>query len=319
MEVYASQLVRWARLGSTLLLAGLVVAACSQTPAAPTDRPAGSGATGDGTRAALEEAARSSFLAFLSGDDESYFNLLSRSCREEHGFAAVASYLVSRRFRATQGGGVDLGALSVASVATSDFSGGSAQVSLAIDGTAEQFRESQPQAWVFEDDGWHQDECADVREGQGGLSGDEGTDRSNPLEMGALADVGDWYVSLAYFTPDFESTMSEGEVEPAPEGHVLVAAQVLVGYNGAEPSVVIGEHLAFAIVSPSVVYGDAVACVSLEYDDLFNDRQMEAAPGQDLPRPLICRAVPVTELSDLLLRVTDVPSGTEYWFDLVAP
>ena len=307
----------------TLLLAMLLLAACSPQAAAPTDGPIGSdppaangGAAGGGTEAALDEAARSSFEAFLTADDEGYFNLLSRSCREEHGFAALESYLVGRRSRATQGGGIDLGALSVASVQMSDLTGDGAQVSLVIEGTSEQFREGQPQAWVFEDGGWRLDECSDVREGQGGLTGEEGTDRSNPLELGAVANVGDWFVSLAYVALDFESTLNPGEVEPAPDGNQLAAAQVLVNYNGAEPSVAIGDHLDFAIVSPSTVYGDEAACVSSELPDLFYDPQLEAAPGENLPRPLICRVVPDAELGELLLRVTHVPTGQEYWFDL---
>jgi hypothetical protein len=123
-------------------------------------------------------------------------------------------------------------------------------------------------------------------------------------------------VSLSYVEPDFESVMNEGEVEPAADGNQLVDAQLLVGYNGAEPSVVIGDHLAFAMVSDATVYGDEAGCVSLEYDDLFFDPTMEASPGEDLPRPMICREVPASVVSTLLLRATHVPSGTEYWFDL---
>ena len=109
--------------------------------------------------------------------------------------------------------------------------------------------------------------------------------------------------------------MNPDEVEPAAAGNNLVDAQLLVSYDGAEPSVVIGDYLAFDMVSGSDVYGDDVACVS-ELDGLFYDPTMAATPGEDLPRPMICREVPEGSITTLLLRVMDVATSTEYWFDL---
>jgi hypothetical protein len=169
--------------------------------------------------------------------------------------------------------------------------------------------------WIFEEGGWRLDDCSHIRLSPNDLEG-QGTDRNDPLGLGAVAEIGGWFVSLSHVDQDFESTMSPGEVVPAAEGNQLVSAQLLVTYNGAEPAVVIGDHMAFAIVSNSAVYGDEAGCVSNEYDDLFYDPSMEATPGEDLPRPLICREVPSSDLGGLLLRLTHVPTGTDYWFDL---
>jgi hypothetical protein len=108
-------------------------------------------------------------------------------------------------------------------------------------------------------------------------------------------------------------------VEPAPAGSTLASAQLLVTYNGSEPTAVIGDYLDFDMVAGSTVFGDDVGCVSLEFDDLFFDPTIEASPGEGLPRPQVCRAVPVDALGSLLLRATHVPTGTEYWFDLSEP
>jgi hypothetical protein len=62
----------------------------------------------------LEAAATDIFMAFTTGDDQSFFDALSNACRERLGFAAVQAHLQERRFEARQLGGIDLGDLSVA-------------------------------------------------------------------------------------------------------------------------------------------------------------------------------------------------------------
>lgn len=83
-----------------------------------------------GVEAALEQAARDSFTAFLGGDDQAFFDLLSRECRESLGFAAVESYLTGRRTRTERIGGIDLSQVAIADVLISDFTGGDADVRL---------------------------------------------------------------------------------------------------------------------------------------------------------------------------------------------
>lgn len=294
-------------------VAAFSMAACGSAPAPPTAP--GTGASGAGTETALEAAARDSFAAFLDGDYGTYFDLLSRQCREQHGFAAVESYLAGRRSRAVDLGGVDLSAVTVSDVTVAAFTGADAQVSLVLAGTPEPFFESQPRRWIFEEGGWHLADCSDIRGSQNSL-GARGTDPSEPLGLGDVVDVSGWFVSLADVQPDFESVVSEGEVVPADDGNQLVSAQMLVTYNGAEPSVIIGEHLAFDMVAAgTTVFGDEAACVS-ELEGLFFDSTMEAQPGANLPRPLICREVPAEVVDSLLLRLTHTPSGEEYWFEL---
>ncbi len=278
-------------------------------------QPSGGASTGSGTQADLESAARASFVAFLTGDDQAYFGALSSACREALGYSAVESYLSGRRFNAVNVGNIDLSQVAVGSVEITSFDGSSAQVALVVTGTSEEFKESRRHRWAVEDGAWRLADCGGIRESPNSFEG-RGTDPNDPLRLGDIVDIGAWYVSLAYVEQDYESVMGEGEVEPAGEGNQLVGAQVLVGYDGPEQSVVIGDFLAFAMVSGTTVYGDEASCVSLEFDDLFYDPTMEASPGEDLPRPLICREVPASVAGSMLLRATDVNTGTEYWFDL---
>ena len=53
----------------------------------------GSGGDGEGTTEGLIDAASTLFEAFLTRDDETYFDLLSESCRDRLGFAAVTGHL----------------------------------------------------------------------------------------------------------------------------------------------------------------------------------------------------------------------------------
>jgi hypothetical protein len=285
----------------------------SSAAAEPSTGGNGGGPTGD--QSALEQAARASFDAFLRGDDEGYFEGLSNDCRQRLGYAAVEGYLSGRRFTAVNIGNIDLESVTVASVAIDEFDGSNGQVALVLGGTSEAFVESLPHRWKFEDGAWRLADCEDIREAPNSFEG-HGTDPGDPLALGEIADIGGWFVSLAYVEPDFEAVVNPGEVEPAADGNLLVGAQLLVTYNGAEPSVVIGEHLAFDIVAGSEVYDSDDACVS-DIKGLFYDPTVVASPGEDLPRPMICREVPESA-SSLLLRATHVATGAEYWFDLSA-
>ena len=310
-----------AQAAALVVAAALLAGACGGATPAATDgsavvEPTPAPGNGDsGAETALEQAARQSFSDFLSSADEGYYDALSRDCRERLGFAAVENYLIGRRTRAERGAGINLADISVSEVVIEDFTGQAAEVSLVVAGTSETFRESLPQRWVFEENAWRLADCSDIRQSSNDLTG-RGTDRNAPLVRGDVVDIAGWLVALSQVDTDFESTMSPGEVVPAAEGNQLVSAQLLVTYNGAEPAVVIGDHMAFAIVSNSAMYGDEAGCVSNEYDDLFYDPSMEATPGEDLPRALICREVPSSDLGGLLLRLTHVPTSTEYWFDL---
>ena len=310
-----------------LAAASAVVAACSSGASIPGatdgDSPTTATLPADGQQggpageqAALEQAARDSFEAFLSGDDDAYFAALSSECRERLGHAAVESYLSGRRFNAVNVGNVDLQNVTIAGVEISDFDGRSGDATLVLTGTSEAFRESLPHLWTFEDGAWRLADCDEIRESQNTFE-DRGTDRGAPLHVGEIADIGGWILALSHVNQDFEAVMSPGEVEPAGSGNKLVSAQLQATYNGAEPSVVIGDHLAFDLVSASGVYGSEAAFVS-DLEGLFYDPTMEATPGENLPRPLICREVPETETTTMLLRATHIPTGAEYWFDLSA-
>ena len=283
-------------------------------PTATAGQPADPDPAANGTEAGLEQAARESFEAFLGADDETYFASLSRECREGLGFAAVESYLIGRRQRATDLGGIDLSAVAVSVVMIDNFSGAGADVRLVLTGTSQPFSESEPHEWQYEEGGWRLDDCSDMRESPNDLTG-RGTDADEPLVLGDVLEVGGWFVSLAYVEQDYETVVNEGEVEPAGEGNQLVSAQLLVDYNGAEPSVVVGEHMTFAMVVDSTVFGDEATCRS-DLPGLFYDPTGEASPGEDIPRPLICREVPSEVANRLLLRLTHTPTGTDYWFDL---
>lgn len=296
----------------------LVLAGCGDGGAGATDGgtdgelPSDAGAGGSGTNEDLERTARDQFEAFLGADNETYFDLLSAACRDL-GFAAVAGHLDGRRFTAGLGG-VDITALSVSDVGI-DGNASTADVTLTIDGPGgDQFRETLPHRWTFEDGGWRMDDCADFQEAQGGLEG-VGMDRIAPLGLGGVADVNGWLISLSFVELDAEDFVLEIGGDPAADGNQHVYAQVGITYNGAEASITVGDELAFALVSGDQVYGEDTSCDTGD-PNLFLDPTTEVGPGELVGNPLVCREIDSEHVTDLLLRVTHVPTGDEWWFDL---
>jgi len=311
-----------ARIIGIFVVAALVVSACSgdgdvgfgPAPAAapgPDDDVGGSDATGSGSEADLEAAATESFAAVLRADNQTYFNLLSRTCRNLQ-FAAVGGHLDGRRFRMDIAG-IDRSALGVGGVEIRDFDGSAADVIITVSGTTESFIEATPRRWIFEDNGWKLDECDEITPAQGGLAG-VGTDRASPLAIGGVADLDGWLVSLGFVDLDAETLVTDLGGPPAPAGTQLVAAQIGLDYIGAEPLVTLGDSLEFAIVSGDTAYGQDAACAA--GNDAFVDLSAQATPGDTLAPVFVCRAVSPGDVGDVLLRVTHTPSGTNYWFDL---
>lgn len=255
------------------------------------------------------------FLAYISGDYQSYFNLLSKDCRERLEFAAVDGHLSGRRFR-TEGAGLDLSAVGVSAVEVTDFSGSSAIVVLILSGTSETFEESIPNAWIYEEGGWRDDGCSNITEAQGGLEG-YGTDRNDPVPYGGVADINGWLMTVSWITPDDGDLVVELGGEPAAAGNQLFNVQLNPYYNGAKPSTTLGEDLAFAMANGSTVYGDEADCGS--DDPAFVDAAIQVGPGDDIGFVLLCREVAAQDADGMLLKVTDLSSGTDYWFDLTPP
>lgn len=278
-----------------------------------TEDSAGSGGRAEGLSEDLIQAATAQFEALLVKDVETYFELLSNACKERLGFAAVAGHLDARHFRAGLDG-VDLSLLSVTDVLV-DNGGDTATVRLVVDGSSgDSVRETLPQKWVFEGDRWHMDDCADFSEAQGGLEG-AGMDRNEPLPYGGVADVNGWLVALTFITPDAEDLIVETGGSPASSGNQLFAVQLNVGYNGAEPSVVYGDELAYAMVNGDTVYGDEVDCIG-PGNILYLDPATEVGPGEDVGIPNVCREISIDHATGLMLRVTHIPTGGEWWFSL---
>lgn len=261
----------------------------------------------------LIQAVTAQFEALLVKDDEIYFDLLSNACRERLGFAAVAGHLDGRHFRAGLDG-VDMSLLSVADVLV-DGGRDTATVRLVIDGpNGDKFQETFPHQWIYQDGRWLMDDCADFSEAQGGLEG-VGMDRNDPLQYGGVADVYGWLVALTFLTPDAEDLIVETGGSPASEGSQLFTAQLNVGYNGAEPSIVYGDELAYAFVHGDTVYGDEADCIEPD-NTLYVDPATEVGPGEDVGIPNVCREISTGHATGLLLRVTHIPTGGEWWFSL---
>ena len=301
----------------------VLLVACGGEDGETTTMPADSDATvtdGEGAgsgeitnREDLVAAATTQFDSFLARDDETYFELLSATCRERLGFAAVVGHLDGRHFTAGLDG-VDMTALSVSDVVI-EGGGDTARVNLVIDGpSGEQFREVLPHTWLFEDGGWHMDDCADFREAQGGLEG-VGTDRNEPLPLGGVADVKGWLVALTSVTSDGEDFIVETGGSPAAEGNQLFTAQISITYNGSEPSIVVGDELAVSMVNGDTVYGDEADCGTTDHN-LYLDPATSVGPGELAGNPIICREVVAEHSSGLLLRVKHIPTGGEWWFSL---
>lgn len=275
----------------------------------------GSGGSGEtGTEADLEQAATDLFTAFLSADDQAYFDGLSRECRETYQYAAVQAHVSGRRFNAQTGGGIDLSAVTVESVSIDSFTGDSASVSIATGGTSAQFQENLPTYWIYEEGAWRMDDCGDFTEAQGGLEG-YGLDRNDPIPLGGVADVNGWLVGVTYIQPDDEEFIVSLGGQPAASGHQLFTAQTLITYNGAEAAVTIGDNLAFAMVHGDTVYGDEASC-DVAGSGAEIDPTESLGPGDDASGGILCREVASSDVDGLLLRVTHVPTGAEYWWDL---
>lgn len=300
-----------------IVVVSLVLAACAGGgPAASAGASGSANPTasanpggGEGTEQDLEAAARASFLAFLGSDNEAYFNLLSRACREEAGFAVVENKLTQRR-SAARAAGIDLAAISIATVEIDGFTGSSADVALVLQGTTEQFRETVAHAWVHEADGWRWTDCADFRTGGGGGPGT--SSRDDPIDYGIPAEINGWFVVVSYVTLDAtDLIVGEGIEAPAP-GHQYVDIQVLADYDGADPSTTMGSDLAFSLVSDGATYDEPGACAAIVWYLALDE---EVGPGGSI-RGSVCASVPTDEVSSLVLLVEDLASGTEWWFGL---
>jgi len=314
-----------ARRALSLLLPVVLVASCSSsdepaagttdtgdqtTTTAPSGNEQPSGETG--SEADLVQAATDAFEAFTTADNEAWFNSLSRACRERLQFTAVDSYLDGRRFN------MDLADISAQDLTVDDVSvdagGSSASVMLTISGAGDAtIAESLPHSWIYEDGAWHMDDCSDIGESQGGLAG-YGTDRNDPIPYGGVTDANGWLVGLIYIAPDDEATVLDLGGNPAPDGTQLFVAQLSLGYNGAEPSITVGDELQFDMVNGDTVYGADAACGLPP--DLGIDPSASVGPGETVSGGFICRTIPPADADGMLLRVTHVPTGTEYWFDL---
>ena len=270
-----------------------------------------SGGSSTGTEADLEQAAIDAFATFQAADDQAYYDTFSRECREDLGFPAIESYLDGRRFNIDLGG-IDLSALSVGEVTIDGFDGSSADVSLEIQGTTEQFREGIPTRWVHEEGAWRLADCSDVRPAANDLSA-EGTDPDAALEYGFIAEVEGWLINQTWANLDDEEIVVEFGGDPAPEGSRLVTTGVGLTYIGPESSIQLNDELAFALVSGSTVYGEEASCETEEYGTAPVAAE-PIAPGASLAPAVVCRVVPEGDLEGLLLRVTHVPTGGERWF-----
>lgn len=312
------------RLGATAaVMASLMLAACgggspasdagdsqaSQGEAGASEQPAGG--TGSGTEEELDAAARAAFEAYLNGDDEGYFGFLATDCRDSAGFALVSGHLDSRRYNADIND-VDLGALSVASVTITDFTGSTATVALVIDGpSGDQFWEAQPLPWIHEADGWRYVGC-DEFSGQGGLgSGDEGSSADNPLGVGFIGEPANWFVVTYYITPNFNDIVLEtaGNSEPA-AGNVYFAVQLSFTYDGPNASAVLGDDLGFRLEAGGATYSGANTCGSYAQEP---ELDYTAAPG-DQTYFTLCWEIPTDGVDSALVVVTDLGAGTDWWF-----
>lgn len=268
--------------------------------------------TAIGDSAALEASAEAMFEAFVAGDDDAWFDSLSRQCREGLGFGAVRSHLDSRRFRISAAG-VDLAGMGVSASTVASFDGAQGEVLLLLSGADVPFLEEQAQTWIFEDGGWYLDECADI-EPLGDDLDDLGSERSAPAALGFVVDVDGVLVTLRDVNLDNADIVAElGGSEPV-AGGAIATAQVSVDHLGAEPSIVLGDRLAFSFVAGDTVYGTESSCEGS--GDGFFDPTMAIERGGSGPFFYICREIDPDDRSGLLLRIESVASGDDWWFTL---
>lgn len=308
------------RAQATMALAlSMVVSACGGgSPGADTGEPRSSIAanegSGEGTQEELEAAATDAFTAFLIGADQIYFNFLANDCRETAGFGIVSEHLQSRRFNASLDG-VDLAALQVTQVNVTDFTGSSATLALVIDGVGgDQFFETQPLPWIHEADGWKYVGC-DEFHGEGGLgSGDEGSSRDNALGIGFIGRPADWFVVTTYVTPDLTDIVLETEGNAPPSsGNVYFGVQMSVQYDGPKTSSVLGEDLAFRLEAGGATYDETSSCGSYAQEPEYD---YTAAPGDSMYFTF-CWEVPTAEVDSAFIVVTELASGTDWWYATV--
>lgn len=147
------------KLAALVVVASVVLAACgdgSDGTAATTESPTTTAETTPATAPAtttqpegpsLEEAVRAYTAAFLGGDDQAAYDLLSERC---HGAMASAE------FKSIVDQATDLyGGETIATYAE-DVNGNTATVTYELtDATLNQTNER----WVFEGNAWHNDEC----------------------------------------------------------------------------------------------------------------------------------------------------------------
>ncbi|MDX1510123.1 MAG: hypothetical protein R3249_02145 [Nitriliruptorales bacterium] len=302
------------------IAAALVLTACGDGGDDPVgDDPTSAGTvgsqpddTGTGTEAALVQAATDQWNAFTDRDRETWFGTLSRACRERLGFARVGDWFNARHNR------IDLAGIAMSDLVLVDVivsgDGSAADVTLDITGTSETFREMVPNRWVFEEGGWFMDSCADIGEGQGQLEG-FGTDRNNPAGFGGVIDVNGWLIALRHIEPDGEELMIEFGADPPAAGNQLFYVEVSIDYNGAEPSIVVGDELAFALLDGDTVLDGDPACGS-DDRDVFYDPSAVYQPGGDGNFEWICQEIAPSQASSLMLRVEHLPTGGHWWYRL---
>jgi hypothetical protein len=96
----------------------------------------------------LETAVRAYSDAFLSGDADTAWDLLSSRCRDR---------LARAEFNGIVGGGADLyGSASMTDLTVDELSGSLARVTYTYDDPA---INQNHEPWVFEDGAWHNDDC----------------------------------------------------------------------------------------------------------------------------------------------------------------
>jgi hypothetical protein len=274
------------------------------------DADGGDGGGAQGSEADLEVAARASFEAFLAGDDQTYFQAIVRSCREEAGFAGVSEWNKGRRALATRGGGINLGEVRVTSVAIDSFDGSGAMVTLVIKGTGDaNFKEALPRPWTYDDGAWRSEDCKDFL---GGTDFGESS-RDDPLGLGFIADLSGWLIVVKFIQPlGDDLVLEESSNEPPADGNQYFVVSVSATYNGAESSVVFGEDLELTFVAGNKEYGEDASCGTVPGE---MERDREYGPGDDA-FGLICREVNSDDADSMLLRVKATDGSREAWFSL---
>ena len=223
----------------------------------------------------------------------------------------MSGHLQSRRFNAGLND-VDLGALSVADVSITDFTGSSATVALVIDGpSGDQFYEAQPVPWIHETDGWKYDGC-DEFSGQGGLGeGSEGSGPDNALGIGFIGQPADWLVAATYVSTDFSDFVAEDPGNPPPgAGNVYFGVQMSFTYDGPKASTVFGDDMGFRMVANGTTYDDANGCGSYAQQPEYD---LTAAPGDEVLFTF-CWEIPKDAVDSAFVVVTDLGAGTDWWF-----